>query len=379
MVAIGHLTGYIIGTMDLVKIFGPAMGDTQFKQLTLVSASALILSCGVTSWAVTERILISGRDADAPNKGIFEIIRHIFKTATSLPPRIQAICNIQLWSWIGWFPFYFYSTTFVGEMYFRYDAPHDVKQSKDALGDIGRIGSLALVVFSSVVFVGATILPILIKSPDEESFTKRPPAAIAGVLTNFNKYRPDLLTAWIWGHLLFSSSMILTPFAHSFRFATFLIALCGVPSALSAWAPSTFMGIEVNRLSAPASSYRRLSITSPLELTSSTTPSPLTHLERGPLEEKGDNSSTGELSGLYFGILNIYTTIPQFIGTFISMIVFAILEPGKSPELAHDADPSEHHATDGVNAIAVCLCIGSLCTIGAAFATRRLRSLYRAS
>jgi solute carrier family 45 protein 1/2/4 len=173
--------------------------------------------------------------------------------------------------------------------------------------------------------------------------------------------------------------MILTPFAHSFRFATFLIALCGVPSALSAWAPSTFMGIEVNRLSAPASSYRRLSITSPLELTSSTTPSPLTHLERGPLEEKGDNSSTGELSGLYFGILNIYTTIPQFIGTFISMIVFAILEPGKSPELAHDADPSEHHATDGVNAIAVCLCIGSLCTIGAAFATRRLRSLYRAS
>jgi solute carrier family 45 protein 1/2/4 len=362
--------------MDLVKVFGPSLGDTQFKKLILVSAFALIFATGVTSWAVTERVLISGRDADTPDKGPLEIISHIFKTATSLPPRIQAICNIQLWSWIGWFPFYFYSTTFVGEIYFRYDAPHDVKQSKDALGDIGRIGSLALVVFSSVVFVGATILPILIKSPDEESFTQRPPVAIAAVVTKFNKYRPDLLTAWIWGHLLFSSSMVLTPFAHSFRFATFLIALCGIPSALSSWAPSTFMGIEVNRLGAPASSYRRLSITSPLELTSPSTPSTLTphRLEHGP----SDNiSSTGELSGLYFGILNIYTTIPQFIGTFISMVVFALLEPGKSPELAHDADPSEHHATDGVNAIAVCLCIGSVCTIGAAIATKRLRTLYR--
>jgi len=94
MVAIGHLTGYVIGTMDLVKIFGPTFGDTQFKQLILVSAFALIISCGVTSWAVTERVLISGRDADAPHKGIIEIIRHIFKTATSLPPRIQAICNM---------------------------------------------------------------------------------------------------------------------------------------------------------------------------------------------------------------------------------------------------------------------------------------------
>lgn len=374
MVAIGHLTGYVIGTLDLVNIFGPAMGDTQFKQLILVSATALIISTGVTSWAVTERILVSGKDSDGSRKGFLDIVRHIFKTATSLPPRIQAICNIQLWSWIGWFPFYFYSTTFVGEIYFRYDAPHDVKQSKDALGDVGRIGSLALVVFSTVVFAGATILPILIRSPDEENFTQRPPAAIAAALTKFNKYRPDLLTAWIFGHLVFSSSMILTPFAQSFRFATFLMALCGIPSALSSWAPATFMGMEVNRLSAPVSTYRPAKTA--MELSSPLTP---TRLENGlsSEKEKDTNASTGELSGLYFGILNIYTTIPQFIGTFISMIVFAILEPGKSPELAHDADPSEHHSTEGPNAIAVCLCIGSVCTIGAAMATKKLRTLYR--
>jgi solute carrier family 45 protein 1/2/4 len=264
----------------------------------------------------------------------------------------------------------------VGETYFRYDAPNDVKQSKDALGDIGRIGSMSLVVFSLVTFVGAFLLPLLIKSPEESVFTARPPAAIAAIITKVNKYKPDLLTAWICGHLLFSSAMFLAPFAHSFRVATFLVALCGFPWALATWAPSTFMGIEVNRLSSTAtSSYRRLSTSDSMELGSPITPGSPSFLRlEHALPDEGV-ASTGELSGLYFGILNIYTTIPQFIGTFISMIVFSILEPGKSPELAHDAHPDEHHGTDGPNAIAVCLFIGAISNIGAAFATKRLRDL----
>lgn len=367
----GHLIGYVIGTVDLVKLFGPSFGDTQFKKLTLIAGLGLIFSVSVTSWAVTERVLVSGRGTDRPPGGI-KIIKQIFHTTMNLPPRIQAICNIQLWSWIGWFPFLFYSTTFVGELYFRFDAPHEAAASTDALGDIGRIGSMALVVFSLVTTIGAFLLPLFIKSPDEEGFTARPPAAIAKVLTEVNKYKPDLLTAWFFGHLMFSSMMFLAPFAHSFRFATFIVGICGFPWSIASWAPNAYMGIEVNRLS--SSSYRRLSASSPMELKGPPSPSSpsVSRLEHGSGNEE---ASTGELSGLYFGILNIYTTIPQFIGTFISTIVFAILEPGKSPELAKEAHPSEHHGTEGVNAIAVCLFIGGVSTIGAAFATRRLKAM----
>ncbi len=364
MVAIGHLVGYVIGTVDLVGIFGPAYGDTQFKKLILLAAFALVFTVAVTSWAVTERVLISSKDDHAPNRGLGQIVSHIFHAATTLPPRIQAICNIQLWSGIGWFPFMFYSTTFVGEIYFRYDAPQDFKQSKDTLGEIGRIGSFSLVLFSLVTFIGALIIPLFVKSPDEENFTARPPASIAKVVTKVSKYKPDLLTAWIYGHLLFSSAMILAPIAHSFRFATFLVTLCGVPWVFASWAPNTFLGIEVNRMSSHPT--RRLSASSPLALSS---------LEKGTTAPA--SASTGELSGLYFGILNIYAVIPQFISTFISMLVFSILEPGKSPELAQDADPSEHYSTDGPNAIAVCLFIGAVSTVGAAFATKKLRDLQR--
>ena len=59
MAAIGHLIGYGIGTIDLRALWGDWLGDTQFKQLCVISALALILASAVTSYCVTERILIS--------------------------------------------------------------------------------------------------------------------------------------------------------------------------------------------------------------------------------------------------------------------------------------------------------------------------------
>jgi solute carrier family 45 protein 1/2/4 len=150
------------------------------------------------------------------------------------------------------------------------------------------------------------------------------------------------------------------------------------PWVLGSWAPFTFLGIEVNRMSGNSSgapnrsAYRQLSWDESIELER-----PGSAQSTLRLEHDTDDvvASTGELSGIYFGILNIYTTLPQFVGTFTSLIVFSILEPGKSPELAHDANSEEHHGTEGPNAIAVCLFIGALSALGAAYATWRLKHL----
>ena len=61
MVAVGHLIGYGAGTVDLLKVFGTTLGDSQFKQLTVIAAVALLLAIGVTSYAVEERVLVSSR------------------------------------------------------------------------------------------------------------------------------------------------------------------------------------------------------------------------------------------------------------------------------------------------------------------------------
>lgn len=148
---------------------------------------------------------------------------------------------------------------------------------------------------------------------------------------------------------------------------------------MASWAPSAFLGVEVNKLSGADSdpSYRRLSNDSDIEM-AEVNGRPTLFLDHGPEDPHAaslKSSSTGELSGIYFGILNIYTTIPQFIGTLLSTVVFSILEPGKSPELAHEAPSSEHHDTGGPNAIAVVLFIGAIGAVVAISATRKLRYL----
>lgn len=113
MSAIGHGIAYGTGAVDLPSIFGTTFGDTQFKQLTIAAAFGVVTTCAITSWAVTERVLVDVKRDSRKQGGILKVISQIWSTILHLPPRIRAICMAQFWSWIGWFPFLFYSTTWV--------------------------------------------------------------------------------------------------------------------------------------------------------------------------------------------------------------------------------------------------------------------------
>lgn len=222
------MLGYTAGAVNLVSLTGGILGSTQFQVLTVLAALGIVSTCAVTAWAVNERVLVSVRHDPRKFGGRFKVVRQIWSTLLNLPPRIQAICWAQFWAWIGWFPFLFYNTTWVGETYFRFDAPDEAKNSKDILGDMGRIGSTSLVIYSIITFLGAWLLPLLVKSPEDEGVTRRPPESVAPYLEKFQKYRPDLLTTWMIGHGLFAGAMFLAPFVASYRFATVLLCICGL-------------------------------------------------------------------------------------------------------------------------------------------------------
>ncbi len=61
MVAVGQIIGYGVGSINFTEAFGTTLGDTQFKQLCVIAAAALLIAVGVTSYSVQERILIAGR------------------------------------------------------------------------------------------------------------------------------------------------------------------------------------------------------------------------------------------------------------------------------------------------------------------------------
>ncbi|KAK5196975.1 hypothetical protein LTR92_002913 [Exophiala xenobiotica] len=410
LTASGHLMGYFIGTFDLVKIFPNWMGgDSQFKKMVVISALALWLCTSVTCWAVTERVRIAGEDGEDDMK-VMEVLANLWHRTVNLPKRIQMICWVQFWNWVGWFPFLFYSSTFVGEIYYRYEHPPAEPGSKDehdALGNIGRLGSMALVIFSLITFGSSVLLPYIVSSPEaaDEKFTPRPPASLGKtvqtVLVRAQKMQPDLTSAWMYSNLLFAAITICAPVVHSLSAATALVASCGVPWAVSCWAPFGLLGIEINRTGSSSSGHdanvrgssvpgytavrgnvdededddniemeeargeRRVGSDGVLRL-------------NHPVDDQGAHASTGELAGIYLGVLNVYTTLPQFVGTFISWIVFSVLEPGLNDHVA-DEDPDHHRwlnlKKNAPNAIAVCMFIGACCSVVAAEAARRLRKL----
>ena len=83
-------------------------------------------------------------------------------------------------------------------------------------------------------------------------------------------------------------------------------------------------------------------------------------------DEEAAQPSTGELAGVYLGVLNVYTTLPQFVGTFISWIVFTLLEPSKNDvsndNLDHHVAGREEERAERNRDLSVCwrllLCCG---------------------
>jgi solute carrier family 45 protein 1/2/4 len=102
-------------------------------------------------------------------------------------------------------------------------------------GQVGRIGSLALIGFSIITFIMSVLLPFVVKSPEGEEppFTARPPKTLATLVEKAGALKPSLLTAWTVSHAVFAGAMCLAPFVQSLRSATLIIGVCGMYVSLS--------------------------------------------------------------------------------------------------------------------------------------------------
>lgn len=331
----------------------------------------------------------------------------------------------------------------VGEVYARHQngLPSSEEDGDsnitDTVGHIARIGSMALVVFSCVTLISSVIVPPFVRKPDDERkfhndsgppsrLTQiwqqtRIPLVFSFLLEKIQPIRPQLTTAWAFGHVLFAFAMFCAPFVQSVGGATFVVGLCGLPWALTCWAPFALLGDEIAKLGrtedgyemvetnierSPPPSYdqiekdedgdpaessttrRRDSLDSVLSTTHSedleifeedptrSSEERVLRLGRGsdlmlrPLPvHLHEPAPTNDVAGEMLGIMNVFVTLPQFIMTFVSSIVFAILEPGKSKELTE----GKVEVRGGISAIAVVMVIGGMGSIVAAWLTMKLR------
>ncbi|ODH38432.1 hypothetical protein ACO22_02333 [Paracoccidioides brasiliensis] len=294
LTGIGNIVGYILGYLNLPKIL-PFFGKTQFQVLCMIASLSLGITLLISCLYITERDPQLEGPPSSDNPGVVAFFKQVFKSIRSLPPQIRKVCEVQLFAWIGWFPFLFYCTTYIGQLYVNpifekhpHLPPEEIDEAWEAAT---RVGTFALLVYAIVSFVASMILPLLVVptyrqssqtpkavapdtslhpylsrrestsavsitassvavllAPTNETVEPAVTSAEAEAPTPFSHLQIPGFTlhrAWLMSHILFSACMFSTFFIRTPQGGTFVVALVGVSWALTLWAPFALISAEV--------------------------------------------------------------------------------------------------------------------------------------
>jgi solute carrier family 45, member 1/2/4 len=363
------------GGINLPK-FVPFLGNSQFKCLCAISTICMAITVFISVAAIPERDPRQEPEHPDANQGLLFLFRSLWHSLFHLPPQITKVCRVQFMAWMGWFPFLFYTTTYIGEIYvepFFEENPNMSKTEIDQLWEAGtRRGTVALLMYAIVTFAASVILPFLIPptykvvdpiqaptTPLTSSYmsssnsfpTSRRRSTLSSTLGLIQSSISTLLTklqipsltlrrTWLYSHLLFCFCMWSTLIVRSVPLATFLITLVGIPWAVTMWAPFALISAEISKRDA----IRRGII-----------PPPPT-AEGAFLAANEDDSA--DQAGVVLGIHNVAISAPQVMATVFGSVLFKWLQkPRGAP---------------GDESVAWFFRVGGLCALYAAYLTTKV-------
>lgn len=377
MTGVGNIIGYLSGYLNLPFLL-PWLGDTQFKILSeiasVVMAATVLVSC-LTVPEPDPRQL--GPPTEQPG-GVLSFFRGLYASIVRLPPQIRNVCVVQLFAWIAWFPFLFYTTTYVAGIYadpfFRKNPNMSDEEINEIMETGTRIGTFALLIFALTTFTSSVVLPFIItpsyrpaeeetplefnnhngevedaeggyfnlKKPTESKkksiFSRFFSAIAAG---NFQIPYFTLRRAWLISHLIFTALMFATFAVKDSDSAVILIGLIGIPWALSNWAPFALISAEMSKRDAIRRGKRA--------------PPPT---RDGEMLARNEDEAEDE-AGVILGIHNVAIAAPQVVATLVSSVIFNYLQKPRG--------------TPGDDSVAWVLRFGGVCALGAAWATTRVQ------
>ncbi|CAG8718752.1 15968_t:CDS:2 [Cetraspora pellucida] len=286
MLHIGNIAGYFTGFLDLLVLF-PFLGDSQLKVLCVIACIVFTLSLLYTCLNVREKVYEPVDD-----------------DSRYLPSPIQKICNVQFFSWMGWFPFLFFSSSWIASVYARTHSIDD----PDFFDKSTRYGSFALLMYSWISFLAGFIIPQL--TPTSPS-SKNP-------FTIYNIYTIS--------HILFALIAWSTLFVNNVEQSIFLIGSFGIPWAISMWIPFALVGEYVRQ-------------EDEIQIQENTEVRPLTNndieqeasmsLELSPTSSSAATTLHSEdekfASGMILGVHNLYIVLPQLVVSLTSSVIIKLI------------------------------------------------------
>ncbi|KAJ2255405.1 hypothetical protein IW137_001029 [Coemansia sp. RSA 1287] len=373
MIGVGNVTGYLMGFLDLVHLL-PFLGSTHMQVLTTIASTVLGVTVAITCYFTPEKPLV--RPPTEANDSL-EAFRALFTSLRSLPLVIKRTFRIQLFAWIGWFPFLFYGTTYVADLYV---AAHSTDGGSEAetMERGTRAGSLAMFVHALASLASSLILPMFTYSAAVGLPQQQPGPRSLSVLSNIKRVLDgirarlmvSLPTMWAMSLVIFSLAMLLTLVTSTVFVASMILAICGISWAVAMWVPFSIIGETIRGVaSLPYESQMHAAPVSGDYVQLSNNDIPMEVIDDHGLGQDADPQpvppSTEMSAGTILGIHNVFIVIPQFITAFASSLIFAMFE-----HIQGSGKAGGQHAQQ----IALVMSLGGLSAAVAAYLSWKLRS-----
>ncbi|TCD70851.1 hypothetical protein EIP91_001542 [Steccherinum ochraceum] len=386
----GNIVGYGFGFLPLAQL--PVLrllGGDQFRKFCVVSTIILVITVWITCWTQEETARESLRVEKQSKLG--DVVRTIWVAVTKLPKPIRRVCLVQVFAFMGWFPFLFYSTTYIGQI-----MAHEIQRDPDH-DYATRTGELAMLIYSIVAVVAGTLLPhfaqrdaVLLKHEEDEDedgeLTRlkntvrewRAEAARRGQPLKL-PFMPFLLrNIWTGALILFAVITFSTFFITKVWQAIIAVSLVGICWAVACWVPFAiimeFLKESEREVEIDSEQTAREWSRRPSHSRTQSTPAvrplpgerePLIRRRRSFDERNADSTPDADpvAGGTILGIHNLAIVFPQFIVAIVSSAIF------RAVDAEVDDDPTNHSTFYGKNGVAWVLRFGGLCAlVGAVFA-----------
>ncbi|KAF8917872.1 MFS general substrate transporter [Mucidula mucida] len=349
----GNIVGFGIGFLPLAQFpLLELFGGTQFRKFCILCIIILVVTVSITCYYHEEE----ERPAAKKESKFREVLDNIYTAIVNLPKPIRRVCYVQLFAFMGWFPFLFYATTYVGQVMAR-----EIGGEPDP--DFAtRKGELAMLFYSIVGVVSGTILPHL-ASRDRRLMAHKEDvdedAEITRIRNTIREWRAEaarrgkplrlpvmpflLRNIWMGAMLWFSLLMLCTVLVKT---VTQLLKEISSPSTVVRPA-------HTRTLSTPG---LRVGERQPL-------------LRRRSLDEFDAGSddippATPVAGGTILGVHNLAIVMPQFIVSLAASIIFRVVDKQV------DGDPMNDNVYFGKNGVVWVLRFGGLCTLFGALIAR---------
>ncbi|SGY12833.1 BQ5605_C011g06622 [Microbotryum silenes-dioicae] len=285
MTHFANIFGYGAGYIDLGHWAALSwVGGGQFRKLAVMACVVMTLCVAITCWTQVERI--SSSELQIANRGIrwSSIWINVRKATRELPLSVRRVCYLQFFQWTAWFPFLFYSTSYVAEVLYASLPPDQEEPSTDTAT---RAGSLALLLYA-LVSLGSGSLLLWLTTLGRRKIVNRRLSRTSkkGRLMRHLLANMTPRNMWTLGTVLYASAMVATFWVKTVEGAMSIVAFCGVSWAVQCWVPFALVMESIREIE-PASAPTASSLPSSEDARTSPSQAPSqtnygsTHFDRG--------------------------------------------------------------------------------------------------